>query len=707
MTHPSDQIDVHGDAVDAIEGGQNGCVDHRQVAVPEAGRAPAVPDTAGDIVEADEVYVAEFVGEEVAPAPRRRGRISRKLSYQRIAELEHLTGGLPHDDPRVARACTARDCDTSERALERLAGQIAGAARGSAPAARRGGRFTKHALIGCGRGVRRWWLWVGAADYVAREHVRVEQIEAVQKRRWIVTGGHAAVLAGGWLWWWPTPIFVFTLLFIVAGLAEMKIQNVKAVEADGKGRKAAGKKPSATMVRQAFADAKLGKADSIRVLTPGVTKDGDAWQAIVELPSATTAKAAIGKRRELASAFGVGYIQIDVRGVNGHEGRVLVRCANGNPFAKTLRSPLLYRKTPLDIWTEGVPLGMDARHQQIAPRIVDSSFLIGGAPRTGKSIGVTNLACAAALAVHHVRLHIIDGKGAADFDPFACICHTYFKRQPARLVEFLEGKVADMEARYDRFSELGKRKLTADLLDEMPLHFIIIDELRWYTTDKTFGAEIVNLLADLASRGPAAGILPVLATQRTTVDVVPGTLRASVSMRWAMRCDGATSSNAILGEGKAGDGYDASDIPKAVEYRGLGWLDADGETPVFMRSYYLDDEAGEVEQIIAVAYKLREKAGTLPFADNSPLGRLLRLLLDLFAEHDRLGTEQVLERLGEHEEWADADAAQLAALLRPLKVAPKAMWLPDPEHDGKKGTRQGYVRADLEDALHALKAGSR
>ncbi|WP_101791050.1 FtsK/SpoIIIE domain-containing protein [Nonomuraea indica] len=678
-------------------------VSQEQAVEENHGQEVAVPDQPGEVEP--EVVDAEFIDEtdDIQPT-RRTGRISRKLSYRRIAELEHLTGQLPHNDTRVLRACRASGCDTSGQALERLTVQISAAAQGSAPYARRSGRFAKYALIGSGKAVVRWWLWVTAADYAGREHVSVDKLEATQKRRWIITGVWTGGLAGSWLWWWPAPIFIVTLLFIVAGIVEQKRRAESAQQE--KGRKLAGKRPSSALVRQAFADAKLGKLDNIRVISPGVVKDGDAWLAVVELPSAVTARAAVSKRRELASAFGVGYIQLDIRGVNGHEGRITVRCSHGNPFARTLRSPLLYRKTPLDIWTEGVPLGMDARHQQVAPRIVDSSFLVGGAPRTGKSIGVTNLACAAALDTR-VRLHIIDGKGAADFDPFACICHTYFKRQPERLVEFLEGKVADMEARYDRFSELGKRKLTADLLDEMPLHFIIIDELRWYTTDKKHGEDIVNLLADLASRGPAAGILPVLATQRTTVDVVPGTLRASVSMRWAMRCDGATSSNAILGEGKAGDGYDASDIPKAIEYRGLGWLDADGETPIFMRSYYLDDEAGEVDQIIAVAYKLREAAGTLPFADNSPLGRLLRLLQDLFGEQDRMATEQILDRLHEHDEWAGLDPSQLAALLRPINVKPKALWLPDPNDDGKKKTRNGYERADVDDALHALRAGSR
>lgn len=665
-----------------------------------------VPDEPGKL-EPD-VVDAELVDEtEVVEPPRRPGRISRRLSYRRIAELEHLTGQLPHNDSRVMRACRVPACDASERALQRFTERVGAAAHGSAPYVRRSRRFAKHAVIGSGRGIGRWWLWVTAADYAGREQVSVEKLEATQKRRWIITSAWAGGAAAGWAWWWPTPIFLFTLAFIVAGLVEQRRRAADAETEQEKGRKLAGRKPTSAMVRQAFADAKLGKPDQIRVISPGVVKDGDAWLAVVELPSARTAREAVAKRRELASAFGVGYIQLDIAGVNAHEGRVSVRCSHGNPFAQTLRSPLLYRKTALDIWTEGVPLGMDARRLQIAPRIVDSSFLIGGAPRTGKSIGVTNLACAAALDVR-VRLHIIDGKGAADFDPFACICHTYFKRQPARLVEFLEGKVADMEARYDRFSELGKRKLTAELLDEMPLHFIIIDELRWYTTDEKYGKQIVGLLADLASRGPAAGILPVLATQRTTVDVVPGTLRASVSMRWAMRCDGPTSSNAILGEGKAGDGYDASDIPKAVEFRGLGWLDADGETPVFMRSYYLDDEAGEVHQIIAVAYRLREAAGTLPFADNSPLGRLLRHLLGVLGEADRMWTEPILDRLREHEEWEELDAAQLAALLRPLGVTPEGLWLPDP-HDakepGKKKSRNGYVRDDIERALSALRAG--
>jgi S-DNA-T family DNA segregation ATPase FtsK/SpoIIIE len=679
----------------------------RELATPDTPSTPAVPEPGGELEELDGIVDGEVVDEIEVPAPRRRyGRISRRLSYRRIAELEHLTSNLPHDDPRVRRACTSHECDISPRSLHQLYRRIGEAAQGSAPYARRGGRFARYGLAGGWRGTKRWWAWVSATDYAMRDGVSVDKIEAARKRRWIITGLYAAAMAGAWSWWWPSPIFVATLAFIIAGLVEKNIRGVTTE--DEKGRKPAGKRPSSSVIRHAFSDAKLGKADVIRVVGP-VVLDGEAWKAVVELPSAVTAKAAMARRYELASAFGVGYIQLDIQPVDGHEGRVTVRCANGNPFAATLKSPLLYRKTPLDIWSEGVPLGRDARQQMVAPKIVDSSFLLGGAPRTGKSIGVTNLACAAALDIR-VRLHIIDGKGAADFDPFACICHTYFKRQPERLAAFLEGMVAKMEARYNRFSELKRRKLGADLLGEMPLEFIIVDELRWYTTIKEdkLGEKIAGLMADLASRGPAAGILLVLATQRTTVDVVPGTLRASVSMRWAMRCDGPTSSNAILGEGKAGDGYDASNIPKAPAYRGLGWLDADGATPVFMRSFYLDDEAGEVDQIIATAYRLREAAGTLPHADASPLGRLLLCLLDVFGETDRMWTETILDRLHEWDEWAALDSSQLSALLRPLGVGPDGLWLSDPHDEkepGKKKSRNGYVRADVEDALDALKNG--
>ncbi|MBF8190567.1 hypothetical protein ITP53_33615 [Nonomuraea sp. K274] len=105
-------------------------------------------------------------------------------------------------------------------------------------------------------------------------------------------------------------------------------------------------------------------------------------------------------------------------------------------------------------------------------------------------------------------------------------------------------------------------------------------------------------------------MLLVLATQRMTTDAIPGPLKGVCSLRWAVRCPDTTASNAVLGQGAAGAGYNASDIPRS--HRGVGILDADGSDPVKIRSYFLDDAGTDLADVAAVAYELRRAAGTLP-----------------------------------------------------------------------------------------------
>ncbi len=71
-------------------------------------------------------------------------------------------------------------------------------------------------------------------------------------------------------------------------------------------------------------------------------------------------------------------------------------------------------------------------------------------------------------------------------------------------------------------------------------------------------------------------------------DVVPTSLRDLVGYRWALRCATRGASDTILGAGMATNGYTASDI--AGDQRGVGYLIAEGELPIRLRSYYLSDQ---------------------------------------------------------------------------------------------------------------------
>jgi DNA segregation ATPase FtsK/SpoIIIE, S-DNA-T family len=125
--------------------------------------------------------------------------------------------------------------------------------------------------------------------------------------------------------------------------------------------------------------------------------------------------------------------------------------------------------------------------------------------------------------------------------------------------------------------------------DGLALHVVVIDELAHYLTasDRKERSEFADLLRDLVSRGRAAGIIVLAATQKPSADVVPTSIRDLFGFRWAMRCSTPQASDTILGSGWASAGYSAADIDPAT--RGVGYLLHEGGIPQRIRSYYLDD----------------------------------------------------------------------------------------------------------------------
>src|SRR5207244_8872090 len=152
-----------------------------------------------------------------------------------------------------------------------------------------------------------------------------------------------------------------------------------------------------------------------------------------------------------------------------------------------------------------------------------------------------------------------------------------------RAIEVLKELRADMENRYAYLMEEGRRKITRADQERFPLRLVVIDEMAVFTTglgrdEKKLAEECSNLLRDLVSRGRAAGIIVVGATQKPASDVVPTALRDLFGFRWALRSSTPQASDTILGQGWATQGFSASSIDAAD--RAVGFLLHAGLIPV-------------------------------------------------------------------------------------------------------------------------------
>ena len=142
----------------------------------------------------------------------------------------------------------------------------------------------------------------------------------------------------------------------------------------------------------------------------------------------------------------------------------------------------------------------------------------------------------------------------------------------------------------------------------MRLIVVAVNELAFYTAtgDRKQRTDFSDRLRDLVARGRAAGIIVLAATQRPSSDVVPTSLRDLFGFRWALRCSTPDASDTILGRGWATAGVSATDVP--AEARGVGYLLAEGGTPVRCKSYYLDDDTIRAIAVRGAALRGRRPA---------------------------------------------------------------------------------------------------
>lgn len=532
------------------------------------------------------------------------------------------------------------------------------------------------------------WRWIRADDYGRTDDLKFLESVRTRRRRtaWMVSGAYVASASMGAYMTGPTAALAAAGAVVAAGTVAEGAKRVRTRTRHPLAGLGKGKTPKEDVVIRAAIAAKLGRADGMKLAQPVVTEDGG-WATILQLTPGDKARSCLGKEADFASALGVGESQVVFELLPEHAGRLGIFVAKADPFLKIYSSPLLYRTEPLDFWA-GIPAGINARGREVRLKLVDASLLVAGEPRAGKSAAVNSIIGAAALAVTP-RIHLWDGKGAGDHRPWRRIAHTKEKRNAQGLLAHLRRMQAQMERVFDLLDEAGgSTKLTPALCRQfgIDVELTIVDETRYYVASP-WGDEIVEVMVDIASRGPAAGVLLVLATQRMTKEGIPPELKGVCSLRWAMRCPDVIASNAVLGPGAAGAGYNAAEIPRS--HRGVGILDADGADPVMNRSYFLDDETSDLKEVADVAYELRRAAGTLPPEEQAVAVDPVEEILAAFGEADRMHTAELVRVLGPG--W---DSARIAQALKPYGVAPG-----DVKIDGIN--RNGYRRADIEQLLAA------
>ena len=197
-----------------------------------------------------------------------------------------------------------------------------------------------------------------------------------------------------------------------------------------------------------------------------------------------------------------------------------------------------------------------------APVIADLAsmphLLVAGTTGSGKSVSINAMILSLLYRLHadECRMIMIDPK-MLELSVYQDIPHLLAPvvTEPKKAVAALKWVVQEMEARYRKMSALSVRSIAnynqkiSGLEETMPFIVVVIDEMA--DLMMVAGKEIEAAVQRLAQMARAAGIHIIAATQRPSVDVITGTIKANFPTRISFQVASRIDSRTILGDGGA------------------------------------------------------------------------------------------------------------------------------------------------------------
>jgi len=210
-------------------------------------------------------------------------------------------------------------------------------------------------------------------------------------------------------------------------------------------------------------------------------------------------------------------------------------------------------------------------------------LLVAGSTGSGKSVCINSIISSILYKYNpdQVKFIMVDPK-VVELSRYNGIPHLLTKviTQPGNMISSLKWAINEMERRYQIFAHAGARNLELynekqdDPVTRLPYIVIIVDEL----ADLILASpvEVEETICRLAQKSRATGIHLVLATQRPSVDVVTGLIKANIPTRICFAVASQTDSRVVMdaagGEKLLGRGdmlYHAPDIAKMIRLQGV------------------------------------------------------------------------------------------------------------------------------------------
>lgn len=225
-------------------------------------------------------------------------------------------------------------------------------------------------------------------------------------------------------------------------------------------------------------------------------------------------------------------------------------------------------------------------------------LLVAGSTGSGKSVAVNGIIASILMKARpdQVKFLMIDPK-MVELSVYNDIPHLLIPvvTNPRKASRALQKVVDEMEERYQRFSKVGARNIQgynervaahnaeSDIKEvPLPLIVVIVDELA--DLMMVASKEVEDAIIRLGQKARAAGIHMILATQRPSVDVISGLIKANVPSRVAFAVSSGTDSRTILDENGA---------EKLLGRGDMLFKPIDENHPVRLQGSFISDQAVE------------------------------------------------------------------------------------------------------------------
>ncbi|MDN7241231.1 DNA translocase FtsK [Planococcus sp. N028] len=247
-------------------------------------------------------------------------------------------------------------------------------------------------------------------------------------------------------------------------------------------------------------------------------------------------------------------------------------------------------------------LGRDVTGQAVMTELNKMPhLLVAGSTGSGKSVCINGIITSIIMRAkpHEVKMMMIDPK-MVELNVYNGIPHLLAPvvTDPRKAAQALKKIVSEMERRYELFSHTGTRNIEGyndyvqkfneeneEKHPKLPFIVVIVDELA--DLMMVASSEVEDAITRLAQMARAAGIHLIIATQRPSVNVITGVIKANIPSRIAFAVSSSIDSRTILDMGGA---------EKLLGRGDMLFLGAGQSKPVRVQGAFLSDS--EVEKIV-------------------------------------------------------------------------------------------------------------